>query len=86
MSKKVSSKAVATGAAAAARRNSEYVATFGGTKRPTRDQIFKALDRIFKESGCTVCGLGGKISLLLGDPFENVDIPNVNIIQQKFGG
>ena len=86
MSKKASSKGGAITAAAATRGASDFHATFGGAKRPNRDQIFGALDRIFRESGCVACGLIGKILLDLGDPIQKVEVPNVNIIQRKIGG
>ena len=85
MSKKPSAKGGAVSAAAATKARSDFHASFGGTKRPTRDQIFGALDRIFKESGCIACGLIGKIWIDLGDPIK-VDLQNVNITQEKFGG
>jgi len=86
MSKKASAKGGAVSTAAAAKGRSDFHASFSGSKRPSREQVIGALDRIFRESGCIACGLIGKIWLDLADPIERLDIPNVNIFQQKFGG
>lgn len=86
MSKKASAKGGALSAATATRGGSDFHASFGGSRRPTRDQIVGALDRIFKESGCVACGLIGRIVLDIGDPVQRIEVPNVNIIQQKISG
>ena len=59
---------------------------FDPKKKPTRKDVDQVLERIYKLSGCSKCGLGGiDLRLALGDPEPLKEFREAKVIMEAGG-